>query len=103
MNVLDENVVEDERERLRAARVKVRKVGRDFGSKGLSDEAIIPLPHRTGKVTFFTRDLDYFDRRLRHRNYCLVYLDVEEDEVETYVRHFLREPVFRTWKSRRGC
>ena len=68
----------------------------------MTDENVIPLLRELGSVTFFTRDVDYNDRRLCHRAYCLVYLDVKIRWVAVMIRRFLRHPRFRTWADRAG-
>lgn len=46
MNVLDENVIAPERERLRAWRIHFRSIGEEVGRLGMKDrEEIIPLLH----------------------------------------------------------
>ena len=52
------------------------QIGVDIGRKGLDDEDIIPLLHRLNRPTFFTLDVDFWDRNLRHEGYCLAYLDI---------------------------
>jgi hypothetical protein len=80
MNILDENVIEDQRELLRARRIRVRHVGHDIARKGIKDEEIIPLLHRLRRPTFFTHDAAFFDGRRCHPGYCLMYLHVDKDE-----------------------
>ena len=70
MNVLDENVPDSQRQLLRSWRIRVRQIGYEVGRQGMGDEEIIPLLHRLGSVTFFTRDLGFYDRHLT----CLCHL-----------------------------
>lgn len=100
MNILDENIPENQRQLLRGWRIRVRHIGQDIGRQGMSDEEIIPLLHRLSSTTFFTRDRGFYDRSLCHNNYCLVYLAVEQYEVASFVRRFLRHPAFRTRATR---
>lgn len=72
MNILDENIPKPQRELLEGRRVSVRQVGVNIGRKGLLDEEIIPLLLRLRHPTFFTRDSDFYERRLCHPKYCLV-------------------------------
>lgn len=58
--------------------------------------------HGLKSATFFTLDSDFYKRHLCHPGYCLVYLDVEDDEVATFVRRFLRHPSFDTQVKRMG-
>ena len=103
MNLLDENIPVIQRGLLRSWRVPMRHFGYDIGRKGMKDESIIPflltLPH----PTFFTLDWDYFKRNLRHARYCLVHLDVRQNEVATFVRRLLRHPKFNTQAKRMGA
>lgn len=50
----------------------------------------------------FTQDEDFFQRRLCHRAYGLLYLDVRYLEVAEFIRRFLRHPEFRTQAQRLG-
>ena len=43
MNVLDENILKNQRQLLRGWRIRVRQIGDDIGRKGLQDEEIIRL------------------------------------------------------------
>jgi predicted nuclease of predicted toxin-antitoxin system len=90
MNLLDENVPESQRRLLRSRRVSVRQVGLDVGRKGMKDDEIISLLHQSDRLTFFTLDADFYDRRLCHAAYCLVYLDVEDELIAETIRRFLR-------------
>jgi hypothetical protein len=76
MNVLDENIVEGQRELLAYWRIRVRQIGVELGRLSMTDEEIIPLLHGLRSVTFFTRDRDYYQRRWCHASYCLVYLSI---------------------------
>jgi hypothetical protein len=102
MNVLDENIGSDQRELLRRWHIRVRQVGYDLFAKGVPDDGIIALLRQGRRTTFFARDADFYRRHRRHARYCLVYLDVDEDEVAAYVRLFLRHPMFDAEVRRRG-
>lgn len=102
MNVLDENVLRDQRELLLSWCVHVRQIGLDFGQKGLRDEAILTLLHQTRNVTFFTRDLGFFDPKLRHSAYCLVCLNVDKYETAVFVRRTLRHTELNTQRNEPG-
>ena len=77
MNVLDENVIDSQRQLLRHWRFAMRHMGYDVGRQGMKDQEIIALLHRLRRPTFFTRDEDFYARRLCHARYCLVYMKVE--------------------------
>ena len=102
MNILDENIPKPQRELLEGRRISVRQVGVNIGRKGLLDEEIIPLLQRLRRPTFFTRDSDFYDRRLCHRKYCLVYMSVEKSEAALFVRRLLHHPSFKTQAKRMG-
>ncbi len=102
MNVLDENIPANQRELLVRRRVRVRQIGLDVGRSGMQDAEIIPLLIRSRRPTFFTRDEDFFDRRLCHLKYALVHLDVQRQEVAIFVRRFLAHPKFDTQAKRMG-
>jgi hypothetical protein len=102
MHVLDENITEDQASRLRAWRIHYEQVGEGVGRVGMTDEDVIPLLHELRSVTFFSRDVDYYKRKLCHARYCLVYLDVHQKRTAETIRDLLRRPEFRTWAQRRG-
>ena len=81
MNVLDENVIESEAQALRDRRIPFRQIGVEVGDKGMSDQDIVVLLHSLSRPTLFTRDDDFYERGLCHDRYCLVFLDVRDDEV----------------------
>lgn len=102
MNILDENILNDQRRLLRMWRISSRQIGDDIGHKGMQDEEIIPLLHRSDRPTFFTRDNDFYHRHLCHPQYCLVYLDTGRYEVAYFVRRLLRHRQFDTGTKRMG-
>lgn len=102
MILLDENILESQRQLLRGWRIRAHQIGHDVGNKGLQDDAILPLLHQIGNVTFFTRDLGFFRRQLCHPSYCIVCLTVRQYEVAIFARRFLRHPRFATQRSRNG-
>lgn len=102
MIVLDENIVDSQVQLLRSWRIKIKQIGDQIGRLGMKDSAILPLLRRVGGVTFFTRDRGFFDRRLRHLKYCVVWLDVGQYETASFVRRFLKHAQFKTKRSRLG-
>ena len=103
MNILDENIPRNQRELLLSWRVSIRQIGYDTGRKGIQDDEIIPLLHQLRRPTFFTRDSDFFDRRLCHQRYCLVYMDVNKYEAALFVRRVLWHPELDTQAKRMGA
>ena len=61
MNILDEDIRADQRERLRQRRIAVRQIGYDIAQKGIKDQAILPFLHQLRRPTFFTRDRGFYD------------------------------------------
>lgn len=102
MNILDENILSDQRRLLKSWRIAVHQIGYDIGRKGMQDDAIVPLLHQLKQATFFTRDSDFYDRTLCHAQYCLVQLSVEKYEVANFVRRLLKHPQFNTSTKRKG-
>jgi hypothetical protein len=102
VNVLDENIVESQRQLLRSWRIHIRQIGHEVGRAGMHDKEIIPFLHRTRRVTFFTRDLGFFDSKNRSREYCIVTLAVGQHEVAIFVRNVLRHPALNTEAKRMG-
>jgi hypothetical protein len=74
MNLLDENIIENQREILRRSGIAIRQVGYEVAHPGIKDHDIIPLLHSLRRTTFFTRDVNFYKRSLRHNNYYLVFL-----------------------------
>jgi hypothetical protein len=56
MNILDENIIASQRQRLRSWRIPVRQIGVDIARKGFQDEEIPPFFYHLRQPTFFTRD-----------------------------------------------
>lgn len=103
MNVIDENIVFSQRQRLTKLRIHYKQIGFEIGRRGMKDRNdVIPLLHGLHYATFFTRDQDYYRRSLRHSSYCLVYLDVLPDEVAEYIHLFLSHRTFRARNERMG-
>ena len=63
MNVLDENIIESQRQFLRSWRIRVKQIGHEIGRPGMKDDEIISLLHRIRRVTFFTRDSGFYEAR----------------------------------------
>lgn len=103
MNILDEDVRADQRELLRQHRIAIRQIGHDLAHKGIKDQAILPFLHQLRRPTFFTLDRGFYDRRLCHPNYCLVWLDVDRRQVSAYIRRVLRHPRLNTQAKRMGA
>jgi hypothetical protein len=103
VNILDENVPDSQRQILRGRRVAVRQIGFDIGRPGMKDHEIIPLLHELDRPTFFTLDKDFYRRGLCHGRYCLVYLNVEEEETARFVRRLLRHRELNTRAKRMGA
>lgn len=102
MNVLDENILESQRQLLLKWRVSFRQVGYEVGRKGMTDDEIIPFLLSLRQPTFFTVDRHFYKRNLCHARYGLVYLDVEQSEAAIFVRRLLRHREFDAQAKRMG-
>lgn len=103
MNILDENIPKSQRLLMDSWGIRARQIGVDIGTKGMQDEEIIPLLHQMRHPTFLTRDDDFYEKRLAHAGYCLVFLAVEKYEAAFYARRVLRHRAFKTKAQRMGC
>jgi len=103
VNILDENIPKNQRQLLERWRIHVRQIGVNVGRPGMQDDEIIPLLQRLSRPTFFTRDGDFYERRLCHARYSLVYMAVEKYEVAIFVRRLLHHPEFDTQAKRMGA
>ena len=103
MIVLDENVLDGQRLLLEASRVAIKQIGVDIGHKGMKDDEIIVLLRKQRNLSFFTRDAGFYVPGLRHRRYCLIVMNVGQNQVATFVRRFLRHSHFDTQAKRTGC
>jgi hypothetical protein len=103
MNLLDENIIPDQREKLRRYKIRCKHIGYDILEKGFDDtEEIIPFLLSRKEITLFTNDGDFEARRLRHANYCLVILKVSPTHYADSIRRFLKDKNFNTIKKRMG-
>jgi hypothetical protein len=102
MNILDENILEPQRQVLLKWGVSFRQIGFEVGRKGMKDTEIIPFLISLNHPTFFTLDADFCRKSLCHSRYCLVFLNVGEDEAPAYVRRLLHHPRFSTQARRMG-
>jgi hypothetical protein len=102
MNILDEQILENQRQLLRSWRIPVRQIGCDIGRKGLKDNEIIPLLLQFRKPTFFTLDFDFFESHLCHAKYAIVCMDIRKHEAAVFIRRLLRHPDFDTAAKRMG-
>ena len=74
MNVLDENVTRDQADLLRQWGMRFRSISRDYLCQGMQDDDVVPFLLRLKRPTLLTRDGDFFERRLVHPRYCLVWV-----------------------------
>ena len=100
MIILDENILESQRQLLCDRRIQARQIGYDIGRKGLKDKEIATFLLGLRRVTFFTLDTDFYQRLLCHTRYCLVCLDVRKHEIAVFTRRLLRHPEFNTTAKR---
>ena len=102
MNILDENLVAQQCDKLREWRIQFRQIGRHLSMHGTPDENLIPVLHRLPQPTFFTHDKDFFRSSLCHSHYAVVYLEVSDTVAAEFIRRFLRHPDFNTNAKRSG-
>ncbi|MBI5293788.1 MAG: hypothetical protein HY872_18080 [Chloroflexi bacterium] len=103
MNILDENIPKNQRQLLEGWGIPIRQIGFNVGRRGLQDDEIIPFLRRQRRPTFLTRDEDFYERRLCHAKYSLVYMAVHKNEAAVFVRRLLRHPEFDTQARRMGA
>jgi hypothetical protein len=102
VNILDENIPRPQRELLEGWRIPVKQIGFNVGRRGMQDEEIIPFLVKQRRPTFFTRDDDFYGRRLCHARYGIVYLAVHISEAAIFVRRLLRHQEFNAYSKRVG-
>lgn len=102
MIILDENFPESQRQLLKGWRVSFRQIAFEIGHEGMKDDEIIPLLHGLNQPTLFTLDEDFFKPKLRHRQYCLIYIDVAQYESAAFIRRTLKHTVLSTKAKRMG-
>ena len=102
MIFLDQNFPQDQRQLLRSWRIRVRHFGYEIGRRGTRDEGIIPFLHDQPQSSWFTLDMGSYRPQLRHSNYCLVAMDVRDEEAAIFVRRLVRQQQFRTQRKRTG-
>lgn len=103
MNILDENIPKNQRQLLTGWGIRIRQLGVDMGRRGMQDDEIVHFLLQHRRPTFFTRDEDFYKRRLCHAHYSLVFLAVEKNEAAIFVRRLLRHPEFSTQARRMGA
>jgi hypothetical protein len=103
VNILDEAIGQSQCRQLHIWKLHFRQIGFTIGRSGMQDrEDVIPLLHGLKRPTFFTLDHGFYHPSLRHPGYCLVFLDVWENEVADYMRRLLRHAELRTQAQRMG-
>lgn len=102
MNILDANIIAQERKRLVANSIRFRQIGHEIGNRFDADADIIPMLRKQKRAAFFTRDKDFWDAGLCDENYCIVFLGIGATEVASYIRRFLNHPLFNTAAKRLG-
>jgi hypothetical protein len=101
--ILDENIPESQWQLLRHWRIRALLIGRDISEKGIQDDRITGFLNQQSRPTFFTRDGGFYDRKLCHASYCLVYLAVRPNESALFVRRCLRHPHLKSRARRLGA
>lgn len=102
MIILDENILQGQREKLIRWKIKFKHIGYDLSYKGIIDENIIVLLHKFKQATLFTRDSNFFNNKLVHNNYCIVHVNVKPKDVAIFIRKFLKTTLFDSKYKRIG-
>jgi hypothetical protein len=102
VNVLDENILDSQRLMLRSWRIRTRQIGIEIGRKGLTDNEVISVLLAAKRPTFFTRDDDFDDSDLCHKDYSLIVLKVRPYDAAHFIRLTLRHPQADSFEKRRG-
>jgi len=101
--VLDHNIAEDQSQLLRDWHIHFKQIGVEVGRPEWDDfQEIWRYLHRHKQTTFFTRDSDFFQPRLRHANYALIVIAAPIKETAAVIKRFLRHPEFKTKAKRCG-
>jgi len=101
--LLDHNIAEDQSVLLQRWRIHCKQIGVEVGRPEWDDfQEILRYLHRLKQATFFNRDFDFFEPRLRHRNYSLIVVEAPIKQTAALIRRFLRPPQFKTKTSRCG-
>jgi hypothetical protein len=103
VNILDENIPKQQRQLLESWRIRTQQIGFNVGRRGMQDDEIIIFLQRLSHPTFFTRDEDFYERRLCHARYSLVYMEVDKYEAAFFVRRLLHHSKFNTQTKRMGA
>jgi hypothetical protein len=103
VNILDENILENQRQLLQKWHLPFRQIGYEVGRKGMKDDEVIPFLLSLRQPTLFTVDRHFYERILCHAHYGLVYLDVRQSEAAIFVRRLLRHHEFDTQAKRMGA
>jgi hypothetical protein len=102
MIVLDENIIDSQRQQLLTWHIRVRQIGYEIARQGTDDAEIPSLLLRLRHPTFFTNDHGFYRRQLCHERYSIVWLNVKADETAKYARRVLKHPSFDTQAKRLG-
>ncbi len=103
MNILDENILEGQRQLLLKWRIPFQQIGYEIGRKGMQDDEIVPFLLSLRHPTFFTIDRHFYRRSLCHARYSLVYLDVAQTEAAIFIRRLLHHHELDTEARRMGA
>ncbi len=103
MILLDHNIPENQVELLRARRIRPRQIGFEVGRPEWDDhQEILRYLHQRKQITFITRDLDFYNPRLCHPKYCLVFIACPVLETAKLALQFLGHVKFNSHAKRMG-
>lgn len=84
------------------ASIKLQQIGIELEMKGIQDEDIIRFLHTLKGSTFFSWDSDFYQSKLLHSSYCLVFLDCPKSSITDLIKIFLKLDFFDTKAKRMG-
>lgn len=102
MIILDENIAESQRAILIKQGLNVKQIGFDLKYKGIKDEELMIFFHTLKKPTFISWDRGLYRKKICHKNYCIAYLDVREDEIAIFAKKLLKDKRFNVKAKRMG-
>lgn len=102
MIYLDENITLSQRQLLESWHFNVQQIGVEIKHKGIEDGQIITYLQQLNGATFITGDSDFFENNYCHPNYCIIYLEVVQNEIAFFVRKVLTHTGFNTQVKRLG-
>ena len=102
MLILDENVIEAQRQLFLRRRFHVRQIGIELGWKSMGDDDVLRLLRTLRHPVLITGDQRLFHRDSCHARYTIVIIDGRRDEVFPLTVRLLRHREFENASQRVG-